>query len=101
MILLAHDSEEDARASAEQLRQLGGHAKKLLAECVKDQELERKSLSATARALNDAGFIFVRDLSSYFEGRFVISPSLAGEEALEMLEKLEASKPTKTPRNRN
>ncbi len=95
MVLLAHESDEAAAASAEVLRGLGSYARKLLEQCVEAQQLERRSVSATAQSLNDAGFVFVRDLSSGFEERFVLSPSLAGEEALEMLEKLEDSAPKK------
>lgn len=91
MVLLSHESEEDARAAALVLRGLGGHARRLMAQCVEEQLLTRKSVSTAARALEDAGFIFVRDEGDIFEPEFAITPSLAGEEALEALELMEKS----------
>lgn len=87
-MLLAHESEEDARASAELLRGLGAHARRLLEECVAEQQLTRKQVSTAARLLENAGFIFVRDEGDIFEPKFVLTPSLAGEEALEALENM-------------
>jgi hypothetical protein len=88
MDLTFFDSEEDAAAAAETLRTLGPAAKKLLAECVEKQELIRNSLSPTAEALNNAGFIFIREDGW---GQFQLSPSLAGEDALTALEVSRAS----------
>jgi hypothetical protein len=89
MVLLSHDSEEDARAAARVLRGLGGHARRLMAQCVEEQQLTRKSVSAAARALEDAGFLFVRDEGDLYEEAYALTPSLAGEEALETLELME------------
>ncbi|RQR65454.1 hypothetical protein DIE18_03100 [Burkholderia sp. Bp9125] len=87
-MLLVHETDEDARASAVELRALGGHARRLLEECVAEQQLTRKQASTAARLLENAGFIFVRDEGDIFEPKFVLTPSLAGEEALEALEKM-------------
>ena len=51
--------------------------------------ITRTAVSLAALALEDAGFVFVRDKSDLFESKFDISPSLAGEEALEALEHTE------------
>lgn len=87
-MLLGHETEDDVHASALLLRGLGGHARRLLEECVAEQQLTRKAVSAAARALENAGFIFVRDEADIFEPKFVLTPSLTGEEALEALEKM-------------
>jgi hypothetical protein len=84
-MLLFHESEDEARAAAIVLRGLGGHARRLLEECVEQQELTRKKASAAARSLENAGFVFVRETSDLYDPSFIITPSLAGEEALEAL----------------
>lgn len=83
MDLTFFDSDEDATAAAETLRSLGPAARKLLAESVEKQELDRKSLSSAAQELNNAGFLFIKDDGW---GNFQLSPSLAGEDALTALE---------------
>jgi hypothetical protein len=88
-MLLAHETEEDARASAVVLRGLGGHARRLLEECVAEQQLTRKQVSTAARLLENAGFIFVRDNGDHYAPEFIVTPSLVGEEALERLEWME------------
>jgi hypothetical protein len=89
-ILLGHDTHGDAVESARQLRSMATPACKLLRECVEHQGVKRKSLSAAARALEDAGFIFIRDIGSIWEERFSLTPSLVGEEALDLYERLNA-----------
>lgn len=89
MYLLAHESEAHAQESAMQLRGLGRYVRKLLEECVAAQGVERASLSRAAEALSEAGFVFVRGGGTVFEPRFLLAPSLAGEEALEALERME------------
>lgn len=93
MILLAHETEADVRSSAGILRDLGGRARRLLEECVEHQGVTRKSLSQAAQQLDEAGFVFVRETGYVGESSFAITPSLAGEEALEVLEVMEAGKP--------
>ena len=44
------ESEAEAIAAAHALEKLGGHAKKLLAECIEHQSITRKSVSEAARA---------------------------------------------------
>ncbi|HDR9105419.1 TPA: hypothetical protein QDB04_002260 [Burkholderia vietnamiensis] len=95
MFLLSHEDEAAAEASAVLLKGMGGAARRLLAECVEHTQLTRKTLSAAAKALESAGFIFVRDESTIWDEAFVLSAALAGEEALEMLEQREAERSTK------
>lgn len=81
---------DDALAKAvAQLRCLGGRARKLLAESVAAQGITRTAVSQTALALENAGFVFVRDKGDVFEPKFEIAPSMAGEEALEALQQAE------------
>ena len=70
------------------LQKMGPRAQKLLAEIVKKQSVVRKSLSETAENLELAGFIFISDKGDLWNPEYVLNPSLAGEEALEGLEKL-------------
>lgn len=101
MRLLAHETAEDANASAVTLQSLGRHARKLMAECVEHQELTRTKLSAAARALNDAGFLFIREIPAFLDVSYELSPSLLGEEALEALEELEAAaQPARAPKRK-
>lgn len=86
MLLLAHDSELDAKVSAQELNSLGAVAVKLLCECVEHQGLTRQRTSKAALALESKGFLFIRDRSSIWNSEYHLSPSLAGEEALEALQ---------------
>lgn len=90
MQLIAHDTMEQARESANVLKGLGAPARKLMAECVETSGVKRKQLSAAARALENAGFLFVRDTGNIWEAQFALTPSLAGEEALQVLDDEEA-----------
>lgn len=58
--LIFFESEAEALAAAHALEKLGGRAKKLLAECIEHQVISTKSISETARALSEEGFIFIR-----------------------------------------
>jgi len=64
------------------LRAMGWPARKLLAECVAEQEIDRKTLSQSAQRLEAEGFIFVREV---FGSEYRLLPTLWGEEALEGL----------------
>lgn len=86
MHLIAHDSIDQAKDSALALKSLGSNARKLLAEAVESGGVKRKQLSKAANALEAAGFLFVRDTSSIWESQFELMPTLAGEEALEILD---------------
>jgi DNA-binding IclR family transcriptional regulator len=90
MLLIAHESLEAAQESASILRALGGAARRLLAECVEHTGVKRKTLSAAAHDLEAAGFLFVRDQSTIWSSEFDLVPTLAGEEALEVLEETTA-----------
>jgi GTP-sensing pleiotropic transcriptional regulator CodY len=84
--LFFFESEAEAIAAAHTLEKLGGHAKKLLAECIEHQSITRKSVSEAARALENEGLIFIRESDDLFDKSVKIKPSLWGEEAMEMLE---------------
>lgn len=86
MVLIAHDSLEHAQESAKVLAGLGSHARKLLAESVESTGVSRKQLSAAAKALETAGFLFVRDTGNIWDSQFELVPTLDGEEALEVLD---------------
>ena len=90
MLLIAHESLEAGHESAGILRALSGHARRLLAECVEHTGVKRKTLSAAARELEAAGFLFVRDHSTIWSSDFDLVPTLTGEEALEILEQATA-----------
>lgn len=84
--LFFFESEAEALAAAHALEKLGGRAKKLLAECIEHQGITRKSVSEAARALENAGFLFITESDDLFDKSVEIKPSLWGEEAMEMLE---------------
>ncbi|PKB13922.1 hypothetical protein [Janthinobacterium sp. 64] len=86
MMLIAHESMEQARESAVILVRLGSPARKLLAEAVEATGVKRKQLSKTAKDLETAGFLFVRDSGNLWESQFELMPTLAGEQALEVLD---------------
>jgi len=56
----------------------------LLESCVAEQFVERQRLSVAANALDNAGFIRVKDHGEYYSPRYTLSPTLEGEEALEL-----------------
>jgi hypothetical protein len=92
--LFFFETQEAAKDAADRLRKLGGHAIKLLSECVEKQEVSRQKSSAAALALESEGFLFIRENENWpmVQG-VILTPSLAGEEALEYLE--ESDSPNK------
>ena len=84
------ESESEAIATAHALEKLGRRAKKLLAECIEHQSITRKSVSESARALENEGFVFINESDDLFNKSVEIKPSLWGEEAMEVLEFLTA-----------
>lgn len=92
MVLLGHATEADVLASANHLRTLGARARTLLADCVEHQGVTRSKVSQAANQLSDAGFAFVTESLDLWSKDCEIRPSLAGEEALEVLERLESIK---------
>lgn len=85
--MLIYFDEEEARAAAVKLRAMTPQARKLLSECIETQGVTRTAVSAAARCLEDAGFVFVRSLGEHFgHEKFEITQSLAGEEAMEVME---------------
>lgn len=92
MMLIAHDTLEQAQESASALAALGQHARKLLAECVEATGVKRKQLRVAAKALESAGFLFVRDTGNIWESEFQLMPTLEGEEALQVLDEVNEKK---------
>ena len=86
MMLISHESMEQALESAAILANLGLPARKLLAEAVEATGVKRKQLSKAAKDLETAGFLFVRESGNLWESQFELMPTLAGEEALEVLD---------------
>jgi len=83
MFLLSHSDLEAACQSALELKAMGVNAQKLLEECVAEQTIERSKLSAAAKTLDDAGFIRINESDLSITGRYKLSSTLTGEEALE------------------
>lgn len=88
MFLIAHESLEHAQESGKLLSALGAPARRLLTEAVETTGVTRKQLSKAAKDLETAGFLFVRDTGNIWESEFRLTPTLAGEEALEVLDEL-------------
>ncbi|QYF47487.1 hypothetical protein HZS93_07044 (plasmid) [Xanthomonas citri] len=86
MLLLGHESIEDVRTSALELQRMGPAAQRLLSECVEHQGCTRIAMSKPAQALEDSGFVFIRESGFLSVEKVHISPSLAGEEALAYFE---------------
>lgn len=84
------ESADDARDAATRLKALGSAARKLLSTCVEHQAVTRKTQSAAALTLEMEGFLFVRFTGSVFYEEYLLTPTLAGEEALDWLEHLAA-----------
>lgn len=84
------ESAEDAKDAAARLKALGSAARKLLSTCVAHQTVTRRAQSAAALALEMEGFLFVRFTGSVFYEEYLLTPTLAGEEALDWLEHLAA-----------
>jgi hypothetical protein len=91
MLLLAYADVAAAEAAANHLRSLGAQARKLLEQCVENQGVTRKKASRAANQLQDAGYVFLTESVDLWCPEWSIRPALAGEEALEMLEQLEAT----------
>ena len=83
------NAQERIQAALE-LKALGGHARRLLAECVEHQGVTRSKSSKSAESLFDAGFVHIREIGDLWEPNKVqIDPAIWGEEALETLEEME------------
>jgi hypothetical protein len=84
--LFFFESESEALEAAQSLNRLGGRAKRLLAECIEHQRITRKSISEAAKALENEGFIFIKESDDLFDKSVEMKPSLWGEEAMATLE---------------
>ena len=89
------EEDEDALNAAKQLKSLGSPARKLLSDCIAESVVTRRQASPSAEALCKAGLLFIRDTGDVFFKEVKLSPSLAGEEALDLLEFLESTAPGK------
>ncbi|MEB8488171.1 MULTISPECIES: hypothetical protein [Acidithiobacillus] len=67
---LAFETDDELTDAVARLRSLGWRAQKLLVECVATQGITRTVVSRAAAALNDAGFVFVRDKDVEAAGTF-------------------------------
>lgn len=87
----------ERQLAARELHALGKPCIRLLAEVVAQQEVERSKSNIAAEKLFEAGFIFIHKDSWSTEVK--LSPSLWGEEALDILEDLSMPKtlPELTP----
>lgn len=85
MVLLGHNSMEEAEASADVLKSLGAHAIRLLSEAVIDTGVRRTAISKAATALENNGFLSIKSVG-YMDDAFDLVPTFAGEEALEILD---------------
>lgn len=68
-----------------ELKAMGAHAIKLLEECVCEQSVTRDQISLAATQLDHAGLIRIRDHEYSITGKYQLTPSIAGEETLELL----------------
>ncbi len=92
------DSYEAVDEAVRDLRAMTPQARKLLAECIEHQGVKRTRLSAAGAALEEAGFVHVRELGWAFGMEEVeIRPALWGEEAMAALE-VGVGKPEQTRR---
>ena len=82
-----YETPEELQEAVETLRRLGPQAKKILAECIEHQGINRTKASKTAIALESAGFCFIIPLNAVFDDSVRIVPSVWGEEALDALTK--------------
>lgn len=92
---VAHDSWYESVEQRDQavvdLRALGGVALKILSECVEAQGIRRSRVSKAISALEDAGFVRVRELDPIFSTDVEVLPTLWGEEALDVYEQSNAA----------
>ena len=84
MLLLGHESIEAVRASALELKEMGPAARRLLSECVEHQGCSRTAISKSAQALEDAGFVFIREIPAFwFLGIWIALQAWTGSLSLE------------------
>lgn len=62
---------------------LDKRSRTLLEECIEHQVVEKTSISKAAYFLEECSFIIIRDCSNVFEKKFVLRPTLLGEEYME------------------
>lgn len=89
------DSDEERKQAVEDLTAAGSAARRLLAQAVEHQILERTQLSQAAKLLSDLGFLQVMQAEDYWLERVILKPTLWGEEALELWESSASTKPAK------
>lgn len=86
--LFWHDSESDVMQAAKTLGNLGARCRNRLEEIVMNQPVAKNKINLSESALDEAGFIWIRDTNPPW-GPFKITPTLTGEEALEWLETMD------------
>ena len=62
---------------------LDARSRKLLEECIEHQEVVKTTISKTMLLLETCSFIIIHDVSSLFEKKIVLRPTLLGEEYME------------------
>lgn len=62
---------------------LDKRSRTLLEECIRTQGIEKTSISKSALHLEELSFIIIRDFSNVFEKKFLLSPTLIGEEYMD------------------
>ena len=68
---------------------LDTRSRKLLEECIENQEVVKTSISKTMLLLETYSFVIIRDVSNVFEKKIVLRPTLLGEEYMENIWNIE------------
>lgn len=83
MLLIAHETENDVRDSANALSSLGNRSVNLMIDVVTEQGVSKNTISKTILDLENQGFVRIKDASTLWQKSFYITPTLLGEEALD------------------
>lgn len=84
MFLISHETDADVIESANLLMSLGVRCINIMIELVTEQELSKKSLSKSILILESNSFLKIIDTSTQWQKSFKITPTLLGEEALDL-----------------
>jgi len=85
MLLLIHEDEYALKVSVDELLLLGERSRLLLGRCVEEQEVIMGRLPKSANQLDRAGFIRVSDIGDIWEKKYLLTPTLLGEEVIEFI----------------
>jgi hypothetical protein len=84
-------TQEELDEAIRDIKALSPATRKVLAKAIETQGYQVSRISPGARILEDLGFIFIKDLSS-FGSECTLTPSLWGEEAYGAFEDLKGKK---------